>query len=135
MVKEKKIACHPSRILSAEDAFQLLKTTLDNKDREYFIVLTLDVKNQPLNLCVCHIGSLNESLIHPREIVKTAVLSNAFSIVIAHNHTSGICEPSEKDIHATHQIQEACCLLGIELLDHLIIGNGQFQSFKRLGLL
>lgn len=135
LIKESSILFKQRQIYSADDAFDLLKIFLSDKDREHFIVLTLDSSNQPVNINICHIGSLNASLIHPREFMKTAILSSAASIMIAHNRPSGICKPSKADIHVTTLIKQAGDLLGIELLDHLIIGHEQFIYMKRKGYL
>ena len=133
LVKEASLLFKPRQITSPDDAFHLLKNFICDKDREHFIVVTLDTNNQPLHINICHIGSLNASMIHPREIMKTAILSNAFSIMVAHNHPSGQCEPSHADIQTTKRIQKVANLLVIELLDHLIIGNEKFISLRQEG--
>jgi len=95
----------------------------------------LDVKNQPTAINVCHIGSLNASIVHPREVMKTAIMSNSASIIVAHNHPSGKPEPSQEDIDVTKRLAEAGKILGIELMDHLIIGEDTFISLKEKGYL
>ena len=99
------------------------------------IVCCLDMKNQPTSISVVSIGSLNSAIVHPREVYKTAILSNAASIIIAHNHPSGIVDPSHEDITLTNRLDEAGKIIGIKLLDHLIIGYGNFYSFKEEGML
>lgn len=89
MVKESSILYKNRVIRSPEDSYRLFKEFLGNVDREYFVVICLDTKNQPTAINVCHIGSLNASLVHPREVMKPAILSNAASILVGHNHPSG----------------------------------------------
>ncbi|PIC74200.1 DNA repair protein [Sporosarcina sp. P17b] len=86
MVKESSLLYKNRSIKSPEDGYQLFKQFLGELDREYFVVMCLDVKNQPTAINVCHIGSLNASIVHPREMMKTAILSNAASLIVAHNH-------------------------------------------------
>lgn len=85
--------------------------------------MCLDVKNQPTAMSVCHIGSLNASIVHPREVMKTAVLSNATSIIVLHNHPSRQATPSPEDIDVTKRLVHACDIMGIDLLDHLVVGD------------
>lgn len=89
MVKECSLLYKDRVVRSPEDGYNLLKQFLGNVDREYFVVVCLDTKNQPTAINVCHIGSLNASLVHPREVMKPAILSNAASIMVGHNHPSG----------------------------------------------
>lgn len=120
-------------IRSPENAYQLFKQFLGELDREYFVVMALDVKNQPTSINICHIGSLNASIVHPREVLKTAILSNAASILILHNHPSGQATPSPEDIEVTNRLAKACDLMGIDLLDHLVVGDDSFISLKEKG--
>jgi DNA repair protein RadC len=85
------------RITSPEDAYKLLKKFLVESDRERFVVVCLDTKNQPTAINICHIGSLNASIVHPREVMKSAILSNAASILVGHNHPSQDPTPSRED--------------------------------------
>lgn len=96
---------------------------MEEIDREQLIVCCLDTKNQPLNIHVVSMGSLNASIIHPREIFKTTILSNAASIILYHNHPSGDPTPSSEDLSATGRIHDCGKLMGIDLLDHIIIGE------------
>ena len=104
-------------------------------DREQFIIACLNTKNEPTNILVVSVGTLNKAIVHPREVFKTAILSNAASIVALHNHPSGNSEPSQQDIELTNRLYEAGELLGIKLLDHLIIGDRTFTSLKEKGYL
>lgn len=133
LVKETSLLYKDRAIRSPEDGYNLFKQFLGELDREYFVVMCLDVKNQPTAINICHIGSLNASVVHPREVMKTAILSNSASILVAHNHPSGQPEPSPEDIDVTKRLSEAGKILGIELLDHLIIGEDRFISLKEKG--
>ena len=136
MVKEGSILYDVRQISTPSDAAGLGRKFLEDSDREQVIVCCLDTKNHPVSLNVVSIGCLNSSLIHPREIFKTAILSNAAGIILFHNHPSGDPEPSQEDINITTRIKEAGKIMGIELLDHIIIGSeGAFCSLKGKGLL
>lgn len=122
---------YPERIIrSPLDAVKLLQSFLQDADREYFIVVCLDTKNQVNSITTSHIGTLNASIVHPRECFKTALLSNAATILIAHNHPSGSATPSPEDIAITKRLCKAGEILGIELLDHIIIADTDYCSLK-----
>lgn len=121
------------KINHPEDAVSLVQSFLDNADREMMILLCLDRKGQPTTLQTISIGTLNSSLVHPREVFKAAILSNSASIILAHNHPSGDPSPSTEDIEITKRIKESGKILGIELLDHLIIGCNSHYSLKSNG--
>lgn len=133
MVKEGSLLYKNRTVHCPQNGFDLMKQFLGDVDREHFIVMCLDTKNQPTSLNICHIGSLNSSLVHPREVFKPAILSNAASIMVGHNHPSGNPEPSEADIMMTKRLEEAGDLMGIRLLDHLIIGEDTYISLKERG--
>ena len=136
LVREGSILYQTRRISSPKDAVGIGQQFLEDADREQVIVCCLDTKNQPLSISVVSMGILNSSLIHPREIFKTAILTNAASLILYHNHPSGETEPSTEDINITKRIKEAGVLIGIELIDHIIIGSeGRFLSLKEEGLL
>ena len=135
LVREGSIHYQTRRISSPKDAVGIGQQFLEDADREQVIVCCLDTKNQPLSISVVSMGILNSSLIHPREIFKTAILTNAASIMLFHNHPSGDPEPSNEDLSITQRIKEAGVLMGIELLDHIIIGTeGRYCSLKEKGL-
>ncbi|WP_343287998.1 JAB domain-containing protein [Turicibacter bilis] len=117
-------------ISSPKDAYEMIKEQLEGLDREQFIIACLNTKNEPMNISVVSVGTLNKAIVHPREVFKTAILSNAASIMAFHNHPSGETTPSQQDIQVTNRLYEAGELLGIKLLDHLIIGDGTFTSLK-----
>jgi DNA repair protein RadC len=133
LVKESSILYQKRSVCSPQDGYELLKQFLDDKDREHFIVVSLDTKNQPVSINICHIGSLNASIVHPREVMKSAILSNAASIIVGHNHPSGKAEPSREDIEVTKRLVEAGKIIGIEVLDHIIVGDETFTSLKEKG--
>ncbi|MDB8556644.1 JAB domain-containing protein [Turicibacter sanguinis] len=135
MVKESSFLYQTRQILSPNDAYEMIKEQLDGLDREQFIIACLNTKNEPTNISVVSVGSLNKAIVHPREVFKTAILSNAASIMAFHNHPSGETTPSQQDIQLTNRLYEAGELLGIKLLDHLIIGDGTFTSLKEKGYL
>jgi DNA repair protein RadC len=136
MVKEGSILYKERKIGSPKDAAKIARQFLENCDREQLIVICLDTKNQVTAINVASIGTLNSSLLHPREIFKVAILSNSASIIISHNHPSGDPSPSSEDISITTRIKEAGKILGIELLDHIIIGDmDRYVSIKEKGII
>ena len=135
MVKESSFLYQTRKISSPKDAYEMIKEQLEGLDREQFIIACLNTKNEPTNITVVSVGSLNKAIVHPREVFKTAILSNAASIMAFHNHPSGETTPSQQDIQLTNRLYEAGELLGIKLLDHLIIGDGTFTSLKEKGYL
>ncbi|UEL49184.1 DNA repair protein RadC [Terrisporobacter hibernicus] len=130
MIKESSIKYENRKINNPWDGFKLLRDMLEDCDRENMVVVCLNTKNEPINISVVSVGTLNSSLVHPREIFKTAILSNSNKILIAHNHPSGKVDPSNEDNKITKRLKESGELLGIEVLDHLIIGDGLYFSYK-----
>ena len=130
MVREGSTKYENRKIETPFDAYVLLKRFLEDSDREKLLVVCLDTKNQPINICTVSVGTLNSSLVHPREIFKTAILSNSNQIMLAHNRPSGISAPSNEDKAMTNRIKDAGVILGIELIDHIIIGSNEYFSFK-----
>jgi DNA repair protein RadC len=120
-------------IRSPQDAATYLMPEMSSLQQEHFVVLFLNVKNQVLHKQTIFIGSLNSSIVHPREIYREAVKRSAASIICAHNHPSGNAAPSPEDIEVTKRLQEAGYIIGIELVDHVIIGDHQFTSLKEKG--
>lgn len=103
--------------------------------KEEFKALYLDVRHRVLHEEVVSVGSLTGSLVHPREVFRPAVHYGAAAVLVAHNHPSGDTAPSQEDIAITRQLSDAGRLLGVELLDHLIVGNGRYVSLKESGVL
>lgn len=117
-------------ITSPEAATTLVSDLISDYDREAIVVANLDTKNRPINLSVIGIGTLNSALFSPREILKSAILSNANSIMLFHNHPSGIPQPSQDDINVTNELRKACDIMQIKLLDHIIIGDKTYYSIE-----
>ena len=134
MVREASVLYDIRKIDSPKDGAELGKKFLDDLDREQLIVCCLDTKNQPTAINVVSVGSLNTSIVHPREVFKPAILSNSASIILFHNHPSGDAEPSKEDISITERIKESGNILGIKLIDHIIIGNDSYCSLKERGI-
>jgi len=136
MVKECSILYSKRRISSPSDAVNIARELLETCDREQLIVICLNTKNEPTAIHTVSIGSLNSSIVHPREVFKSAILSNSASIIISHNHPSGCPNPSSEDIAITTRLKESGEILGIKLLDHIIIGdNNNYISIKEKGLI
>jgi DNA repair protein RadC len=134
LIQEVADACYQP-ITQPSDVLPHL-TALAQCDREQFVCLHLDARNRPRGMEVVSIGSLSASIVHPREVFKAALLSNAAAVLFAHNHPSGDPSPSADDIALTRRLQQAGALLGIDVLDHLIIcPNSAFRSLKEEGLM
>ena len=133
MVKERSVLYSARRIQSSSDADALVRQFLEELDREAMIVVALNAKSEPTCLQVISTGSISASIVHPREVFKVAILSNAYSILLAHNHPSGDTKPSQEDLNITKRIKEASDIMGVPLLDHLIIGDEGYYSFKENG--
>jgi len=125
------------RVESPLDAAPVLKSYLKDVDREHFVVMMLDTKNQIIGISTVSVGSLNTSIVCPREVFKPAVLSNAAGVILCHNHPSGDPSPSKEDIEMTCRLCDAGKALSIKVLDHVIIGDDdkdRFFSMKEHGL-
>lgn len=122
-------------IRSPEDGADYVMEEMRSLNQEHLVALFLNTKNQVIHQQTIFIGSLNASIVHPREIFREAVKRSAASVVCAHNHPSGDPSPSQEDIHVTRRLVEAGKIMGIELLDHLVIGNNRFISLKEKGYL
>lgn len=122
-------------IRSPDDAYRIIQTVLDLEQEasEKFGILTLNTKNAVAGVHVLSIGSLNAAIVHPREVFKAAILNNAASLLCFHNHPSGDPTPSQEDITLTRRLIEAGEIIGIELLDHIIIGDSRYISMKEQG--
>lgn len=124
-----------AQVVCQDDAARLLRPGLEVLDREHFVVMLLDTKHRVIGFNTVAIGTIDSALISPRETFKPALLSNASAIIVAHNHPSGDPTPSPEDIAVTRNIVEAGKILGVEVLDHLIIGEERFVSLKERGLM
>ena len=134
LVQEKAQEYKANRITSAADAYSLLYD-YSLKEQEHFLLVTLDGASNIINHRVIHIGTLNQSLVHPREVFRPAILDNSAGIIIAHNHPSGTLEASRADIQITQRLKEVAKLIGIDLLDHIILSKHGYYSFSEEGLL
>ncbi|WAH38842.1 JAB domain-containing protein [Alicyclobacillus dauci] len=134
LVRESSITYPTRKIRFAEDAAELFRPLLENSDREKFICMNLGTKHEPTSIIICSVGTLDATIVHPRDVLKSACISNASGIIVAHNHPSGDPTPSNEDIAVTKRLNDACNILGIDFLDHLVIGsNGRFESIRQRG--
>jgi DNA repair protein RadC len=123
-----------ARLTSPSQIWELFRW-LGRESKEFMIVLLMDGKNRLSAVDICSIGTLNQSLCHPREIFKSALMVSCAAIVILHNHPSGCTDPSSEDISITRRLKEASEIIGIKLLDHLIVSDTEYTSFVERGLL
>ena len=122
------------RITSAQDVYNEFKS-FSTKSQEHFLTITLDGASHIINTRIVFIGTLNQSLVHPREVFADAIADRAAGIIIAHNHPSGTLEASRADVQITQRLKEVSKLVDIELLDHVILSKYGFYSFSDEGLL
>lgn len=120
-------------IRSAADVFRLLGPSARSWDREHFVTVLLDGKGRVIGVDEVSVGTVTAALVHPREILKTLILANAVSFIVAHNHPSGDPTPSNEDVALTRRLKAAGELMGIRLLDHVVIGEGRFHSMQEAG--
>jgi len=133
-VREPDVALETTHITSPEDAFCVAKRFIQDDDREVFLVILLNTKNRVIAVYRAHVGSINSSVVHPREIFKSAILNNATSL--SHQHPSGDSHPSREDIEVTERLVEVGRIVGIQLLDHIVVGAGEaFVSLKAQSVL
>ena len=126
----------PKRVLkSPEDVAAEMKSRLKGKKKEHFWVICLDTRNRLINCKPVSIGSLDTSIVHPREVFKEAVSSSAASVIFVHNHPSGDPEPSKEDVELTKRLVKAGEIVGIDVLDHIIVCDKSYLSLKAKNLL
>lgn len=131
LAKRANICRFESQIIkSAKEVFNYFHPKLGNNTQEQFCLLLLDTKNKIIKEEIVSLGLLNASLVHPREVFKSAIKESANSIIVVHNHPSGDPQPSEEDIEITKKLIDAGELLGIKVLDHVIIGREGYWSWK-----
>ena len=123
-----------SIVKTPDDAVGLVRARLKGKKKEHFVALLLDTRNQLIKTAEISIGSLDSSIVHPREVFKEAIAASAASVIFVHNHPSGDPTASEEDIKLTKRLAEAGEIVGIDVLDHIIVGGKKFLSLKREGL-
>lgn len=135
-VRELDVSLETTHIMSAEDAFLVARRFIQDDDREVFLVILLNTKHRVIAVHRAHIGSINSSVVHPREIFKSAILNNAAALIVSHQHPSGDPKPSLEDIEVTERLQEVGRIIGIQLLDHIVVGAGDdYISLKAQGVL
>ncbi len=136
MIKEDTVE-YSTTIKSPCDIARLAREVLEMHEmaEENFIILCLNTKNKIAGVHTVSIGSLNASIVHPREVFKAALLNNASGIICLHNHPSGDPAPSREDIEITHRLVNAGNILGVNVLDHVVIGDGRYISLKEQGMM
>lgn len=122
-------------IRSPKDVKDIFIDDMRFLEKEHFKVVFLNTKNEIIAFETISIGSLNASIVHPREVFNRAIKKSSASIILLHNHPSGNCEPSKEDINVTKRLIEAGKIIGIEVLDHIIIGDGDYFSLKENSLI
>jgi len=118
-------------LTSPKNVYSYLRSGLEDKDREFFVSVLLDVRKFPLGVNLVSIGGLISTVVHPREVFKAAILASADALILAHNHPSGNPNPSPEDITLTTNLKRAGEILGISVLDHIIVGRNCFYSMKK----
>jgi DNA repair protein RadC len=123
------------RFTSPQQVFDYFHHEFRDSRKEYFLALLLDGKNRIIRRVQISEGSLNQSIVHPREVFNPAVKESAAALILVHNHPTGDPAPSGEDIAVTRRLREAGDIMGIKVLDHIIVGDGEYVSFVERGLL
>jgi len=128
---------HDDRYTAPQQVADAARAFLGGTDREHMLCLLLDGKNRISSITEVSVGSLNQTIVHPREVFKPAILANSAAVILVHNHPSGDPAPSSEDISITRRLREAGEILGIKVLDHIIVGDGtdEYLSFVERGLI
>jgi len=124
----------PAAFHQSKDVYDQMQT-LSKSDREMLFIIFLNTKNRMLDYVVHTIGTIDSSALYPRDVIRSAIVHNSTAIIICHNHPSGDPEPSECDRNITGILVTACQVVGIRVLDHVIIGSGNYFSFADAGLI
>ena len=135
LVREGSVSADRNVVKSPEDVHQILQCYFGDLPNEHFVAVLLNTKNHVIAITPISIGSLNASIVHPRELFQRAILANCASVILAHNHPSGDPTPSSEDIELTRRLAEAGKLLDIAVLDHIVVGENCFVSLKERGCL
>ncbi|PIV42766.1 MAG: hypothetical protein COY75_07130 [Nitrospirae bacterium CG_4_10_14_0_8_um_filter_41_23] len=122
-------------IKDPQSVVKAIRASIKDKAKEHFKLILLNPRNKIIGISTISIGTLNASLVHPREVFKDAITHNAYSVVLAHNHPSGDSEPSEDDLMITKKLVEAGKILDIKVIDHIIITKSGYFSFKEKNLI
>lgn len=125
----------PSVIRSPQDAYELLCGELAYLQKEHFVCLFLNTKNHVIGKETISIGSLNSAIVHPREVFRAAIKRSSAALICAHNHPSGDPTPSAEDIQLTKRLVDAGQIIGIDVIDHLIVGDQEYLSLKERGFM
>ena len=123
------------QVTSPEDAYALVGPLLAGRDREHCLLVNLDTKHRLLRIATVSVGSVDHTFMGPREIFREALLAGASAVFLAHNHPSGDPTPSADDRQVTRRLASAGATLGVDVLDHLVVGAADFVSLARLGVL
>ncbi len=126
----KRVTLNSSKVVA-----EFLQKSIGREKKEHFVMLSLDVRNSLVKISNISVGSLNASIVHPREVFKEAVQASAAKIIIAHNHPSENPDASPEDVALTRRLGEVAKIIDIELLDHIIVTKNKFSSLKELGLM
>ncbi len=135
LVKDKPVIYNDTRLTAPAQDSEAFRALLPDIDREHFVVFVLDGKNRIISCNVVSVGSLNQAIVHPREVFKSAILANGAAVILAHNHPTGDPTPSSEDIAITRRLKEGGEILGIKVLDHIIVCDREHLSFTERGLL
>jgi DNA repair protein RadC len=122
-------------IKNPEAVCKVISSSIKEKAKEHFKLILLNSRNKKIGISTISIGTLTTSLVHPREVFKEALAHSAASVILAHNHPSGDPEPSEDDLKITRKLVESGKILGVEVIDHIIVGKNSFYSFREKGLI
>lgn len=134
-VNSERLMICSERFTSPEQVYNHYHYAFRDRRKEYFMALLLDGKNRIMREIQVSEGSLNQSIVHPREVFNPAVRESAAAVILVHNHPTGDPAPSREDLEITRRLREAGDIMGIKVLDHIIIGDGRFTSFVSAGLL
>ncbi len=121
-------------VKTPDEVANVVRGRLRGKKKEHFLAVLLDTRGQLIKIVEVSIGSLDSTIVHPREVFKEAILASAASVIVVHNHPSGDLTPSEEDIKLTRKLFQTGETMGIDVLDHVVIGDGGYLSMKRQGL-
>ncbi len=122
-------------IKNPEAVVKAIRASIEDKAKEHFKLILLNSRNKTIGISTISIGTLTTSLVHPREVFKEALAHSAASVILAHNHPSGDPEPSEDDLKITKKLVESGKILGVEVIDHIIIGKNNHYSFREKGFI
>jgi len=134
-VRQRRRRALPPPVRTPEEVLRLVRPLVRDADREHFYCVHLSARNTVLEVTLVSVGTVNASLVHPREVFKRAIALSAASIILAHNHPSNDPSPSADDLDITSRLTKAGELLGIEVLDHVIVAEGSYTSFRQERLL